>query len=242
MCRLTEGVSIPSLQRMSLPLTATTDDSFIRVLSDSGSGRTFITVVDDSSYLPFATAVAEKLAKKARSVLLMSASVTAQSWEALSLELSKKLSELNVRQASLVGLGAGATLAQNLALNQPKVVRTLAIVDASSRPHPSRWERFVDWVEEHLPFGLPLRLGTQGFNVKAYLHRLRCPVLVIATGRASSFLREEVHTTALRAPTAWRVILSGPIDSQIVELSDTLLSFQDTPAKCPQKNSSSGDR
>lgn len=237
MCRLTEGVSIPSPHPMSFSETATTDDSFIRILSDNGSGRTFITVIDDATYLPFATAVVEKLAMKARSVLLMSASVTGSTWETLSTELSKKLGELSVRQASIVGMGAGATLAQNLALNQPKVVRALAIVDASSRPHPSRWERLVDWIEEHLPFGLPLRLGTQGFNVKAYLHRLRCPVLVIATGRASSFLRDEVQATALRAPTAWRVMLSGPIDSQIVELSDTLLSFQDTPAKCPQKNS-----
>ena len=208
----------------------------IRVLSDHGSGRTFITIVDDESYLPFATAVVEKLASKARSVLLMSSAVTANTWETLSEALSGKLAELNVRQASLVGMGAGATLAQNIALNQPKVVRTLAIVDASSRPHPTRWERMVDWVEEHLPFGLPLRLGSTGFNVKAYLHRLRCPVLVIATGKANSFIREEVMSVALRAPTAWRVLLSGPLESQVMELSETLLTFQDTPAKCPQKN------
>ena len=41
----------------------------IKVLSDQGSGRTFITIVDDEAYLPFATAVVEKLASKARSVL-----------------------------------------------------------------------------------------------------------------------------------------------------------------------------
>ena len=38
----------------------------IKVLSDQGSGRTFITIVDDEAYLPFATAVVEKLASKAR--------------------------------------------------------------------------------------------------------------------------------------------------------------------------------
>jgi pimeloyl-ACP methyl ester carboxylesterase len=208
----------------------------IKVLSDQGSGRTFITIVDDEAYLPFATAVVEKLASKARSVLLMSSAVTATTWQPLSEAFSGKLTELNVRQASIVGMGAGATLAQNVALNQPKIVRTLAIVDSSSRPHPTRWERIVDWIEEHLPFGLPLRLGSTGFNVKAYLHRVRCPVLVIATGRASSFIREEIKSLALRAPTAWRVMLSGPVERQIAELSEALINFQDTPAKCPQKN------
>ena len=208
----------------------------ITVLADTGSGRTFITIVDEQDYLPFATAVAEKLSQRARSVLVMSSAVTASSWEALSRALSHKLSELNIRQASLVGMGAGATLVQNVALDQPKLVRSLAIVDSSSRPHPTRWERCIDWIEEHLPFGLPLRLGTSGFNVKAYLHRLRCPVLVIATSRASSFIQEEVRSMALRAPTAWRVSLAGTVEAQIAELSDTLLAFQDTPAKCPQKN------
>ena len=133
-------------------------------------------------------------------------------------------------------MGAGAALAQNLALSQPKTVRSLAIVDSSSRPHPTRWERFVDWIEERLPFGLPLRLGSSGFNVKAYVHRLRCPLLVIVTSKASLFIREELKSLAERAPTAWNVELAGSLDRQIADLSDTLLSFQDTPAKCPQKN------
>lgn len=210
--------------------------SGIAVLSDSGTGRTFITIVDDESYLPFAQAVVEKLSQKARSVLLMSSAVTASSWQTLSEAFGATLTDLNVRQASVIGMGAGAALAQNLALNNPKAVRSLAIVDSASRPHPTLWERAVDWLEERLPFGLPLRLGSHGFNVKAYVHRLRCPLLVIATSRASGFIREELKSIALRAPTAWRVLLSGTLDSQIAELSDTLLDFQDTPAKCPQKN------
>jgi pimeloyl-ACP methyl ester carboxylesterase len=208
----------------------------IEVLSDKGAGRTFITIVDDEAYLPFARAVVESLSTRARSVLLMSSAVTAASWETLSDALNVTLASLNVRQASVVGMGAGAALAQNLALSHPKTVRSLAIVDSSSRPHPSRWERIVDWVEERLPFGLPLRLGSTGFNVKAYVHRLRCPLLIIATTRASAFIREELKSLAERAPTAWKVVLSGPVDSQIADLSEALLTFQDTPAKCPQKN------
>lgn len=221
---------------MSTPTNPLSQQSDIRVLSDAGTGRTFITILDEQSYLPFATAVAEKLSARARSILLMSSAVNVSSWEGLSETFSRKISELGIRQASLVGLGAGATLVQNVALDQPKLVRSLAIVDSSSRPHPTQWDRFIDWLEEHLPFGLPLRLGTKGFNVKAYLHRLRCPVLVIATSKASTFIQEEVRSVALRAPTAWRVFLRGTEEQQIADLSDTLLSFQDTPAKCPQKN------
>ena len=103
----------------------------IEILSDKGSGRTFITIVDDEAYLPFAKAVVETLSAKARSVLLMSSSVTVSSWEGLSEALNAILVNLNVRQASIVGMGAGATLAQNLALSHPKTVRSLAIVAVS---------------------------------------------------------------------------------------------------------------
>lgn len=208
----------------------------IEVVSDGGSGRAFITIIDDSAYLPLARNVVDKLASRARSVLLQTSPVTNTSWEALTEVLSATLAQLNVRQASVIGMGAGATIAQNFALAHPKAVRSLAIVDASSRPHPTRWERLVDWVEERLPFGLPLRLGSEGFNVKAYLHRLRCPLLVIATTRASAFIRDEIKSAAVRAPTAWRIMLSGEEEEQSVQLSEALLAFQDTPAKCPQKN------
>lgn len=216
-----------------------TEPNSISVLSDGGSGRAFLTVIDDSEYLPFASAIAEKLALKARSILLLSSSVTTHSWSQLSQRLIDVMAELGVRQCSLVAMGAGATLVQNVALNQPKLVRSLAIVDASSRPHPTLFERAIDWLEERLPFGLPLRLGSHGFNVKAYLHRLRCPVLLIATKRSSKFVREEVVSMALRAPTAWHVELTGSDGAEINELSNTLLAFQDLPAKCPQKNNRS---
>ena len=208
----------------------------ISVLSDSGSGRTFITIIDDESFEPLARAVADRLSGRARSVLLLSKSVNAQTWHELSDVFASTLARLQMRQVSLVGIGAGATLALNFVLSSPKTVRSLAIVDASSRPHPRWWERYVDWVEEHLPFGLPLRLGSVGFNAKAYLHRVRCPLLAITTAGASSFIREELRTLSARAPTAWGIELKGTREEQVEELTMALLAFQDTPAKCPQKN------
>lgn len=213
-----------------------TNSEPISILADNGSGRSFITVIDDDRCAPLANAVAQRLESRARSILVKSAPVTDRNWGELTEQVAATLARLQIRQVSVVGIGAGATLAQNLALTSPKTVRSLAIIDASSRPHPRWWERYIDWLEERLPFGLPLRLGSVGFNSKAYLHRLRCPVLAITTSEASSFVREELKALAARAPTAWGVELRGSSEEQVEALTSALLAFQDTPAKCPQKN------
>lgn len=211
--------------------------SGLSVASDSGSGRVFLTIVDDVGYTSVAQSLAAQLAQTVRSVLVTSAPVTTETWESLSESLAEILKQLGIRQVSMIGLGGAATLAQNLALAHPKLVRTLAVVDATSRPHPTRWERIVDRVEENLPFGLPLRLGTRSFNIKSYVHRLRCPLLVIGTKRAGMFVRNELESVSRLAPTAWHVMVEhDDADQEIDELTTTLLAFQDVPAKCPQKN------
>jgi pimeloyl-ACP methyl ester carboxylesterase len=209
----------------------------VSVVADNGSGRAYIALLDDQRYLHLAQAACEKLAVKARSVVIACAPVTNESWQSLSDDLSRELQRLGVRQASLIGFAAGATLAQNVALRDPRFIRSLVVIDASARPHPTRWERIVDAIEERLPFGLPLRLGGAGFNVKAYLHRFRCPLLVVVTRRAGPFVREELRSLAKLAPTAWLVDFSAEEEGSEVEaLSSTVEAFQDTPVKCPQKN------
>lgn len=209
----------------------------ITVVSDEGSGRTFVVVFDDLEYLPLVKAIAVTISGSARVVILQSSSVEGDSWRPLAERFEQLLSELKVRQASFVGVAAGATLLQNLALTTPKLVRTLIIIDASLRPHPSRFERFLDALEARLPFGLPLRLGSKSFNVRAFAHRLRCPTLLVSTQRASRFVSRELRSLGEVAPTAWCVQLhsqSGAAEAS--ELAQYVLAFQDTPAKCPQKN------
>jgi pimeloyl-ACP methyl ester carboxylesterase len=209
----------------------------VSVVADSGSGRAYVAILDDARYLHLAQAACEKLGGKARFVLLACAPITNGSWESLSDDVTRELQLLNVRQASLIGFAAGATLAQNVALREPRFVRSLVVVDASARPHPTLCERVVDAIEARLPFGLPLRLGNTGFNVKAYLHRFRCPLLVVVTHRASLFVREELRALAQLAPTAWLVDFSGKQGvAEVEELSSTVEAFQDTPVRCPQKN------
>ncbi len=209
----------------------------VNVVSDRGSGRVFIALLDDLAYLPLAASVAEQISERGRALVIVSAPVSEVTWESLSEALSQVIDENGIRQVSVVGFGAGATLAQNLTLAKPRLVRTLAVVDATSRPHPTRWERFVDWLEEKMPFGLPLRLGDNGFNIKSYVHRLRAPLLVVGTSRASQFILSELECLAKLAPTAWRVMLCEPEErNEASALTSALLSFYDTPAKCPQKN------
>jgi pimeloyl-ACP methyl ester carboxylesterase len=209
----------------------------IKVVSDEGAGRTFVMLFDDATYLPLVKTIAAALAVNARAVVLASSPVGGESWEALAARLDCILNELKVRQASFVGVAAGATLVQNLALATPKVVRTLVIIDASLRPHPSRFERVLDALEAKLPFGLPLRLGSKSFNVRAFAHRLRCPMLLVSTRRASRFVSRELHALGSVAPTAWYIQLaSNSGAAEGAELAQYVLAFQDTPAKCPQKN------
>jgi pimeloyl-ACP methyl ester carboxylesterase len=208
-----------------------------RVVSDQGSGRAFVTVIDDPAYVELAQAISAAVGQRARAIVIQSDPITAESWRALAHSFEQSLVSLNIRQASFIGIAAGATLVQNLALENPRVVRTLVIIDASLRPHPTRAERILDGIEQKLPFGLPLRLGSKGFNVRAFAHRLRCPMLLASTRRASSFVSNELRVLGTVAPTAWFVQLSATIDqAEAQELCDLILTFQDTPAKCPQKN------
>jgi pimeloyl-ACP methyl ester carboxylesterase len=209
----------------------------VQVRADEGSGRAFVAVVDDNQYLPLAEAIVSALRGRARTILLHSKSIHPESWRETAAAFDSVLASLQIRQASFVGLSAGATLVQNLALDKPRLVRSLVIVDASLRPHPSLVERFLDGIEARLPFGLPLRLGSKGFNVRAFAHRLRCPMLLVSTKRASVFVSRELQTLGAVAPTAWHVRLHATEErAEAQEIAELLLSFQDTPAKCPQKN------
>jgi len=213
------------------------ENESVRVRSDRGSGRAVVAVIDSSQYVELAQHLTERLSHRARAILIECHGVSDDNWPALSRTLEATLEILKVRQASFVGFGDGATIVQNIALAHPRLVRSLVFVDSTLRPHPTWWQRCVDAIEHRLPFGLPLRLGSKGFNVRSYAHRLRCPVLVVGTVRAHAFIKAELDSLGVLTPTAWRVQLtsSSPKDES-AELCELVMTFQGTPAKCPQKN------
>lgn len=171
------------------------------------------------------------LSARTRIIVVRSPRVTDTNWGTLGSEFQALLQGLEIRQVSLIGAAATTALVQNLALLQPKLVRTLVLVDPVVRPHPGVLSKFCDWLEMHMPLGLPLRVASPAFDVRPYLQRLRCPVLVVLNGSDSNSSGSFI---AHRLPTGWVLSLAhGEFESKF---SDILLQFQDVPARCPQKN------
>lgn len=209
--------------------------SAISIVSDVGSGRPTVILIEKSEYASFADVIASRLQARFRVMVLASEEILPDNYESITAEIFHILSSLEVRHGQFVGLGSAAALVQNLALHNPRLVRSMVVVDASMRPHPTRTERVLDSLERGLPFGLPLRLTPIGFNVRAFAHRLRCPILLIASKYSNSFVRRELRELSYKAPTAWYMDISESND-QAKEIVSLIDAFQGIPAKSPQKN------
>lgn len=207
----------------------------IRTLRSLGTGRTFVVLHEvDQHYASYADAVTTHLASDAKVILLESEKVTETNWRELSAELLNFLKESGVRQASYIGFGGACSLVQNIYLREPKIVRTLTLVDAASQPHPTSFSRTIDWLEEKFPLGLPLRSASKGFDVRSHLQRIRCPVLVTTTPGANEFLTSQAHAANRAMPSSWFVELDN--QDAMGSLCGIVKEFQEVPAKCPQKN------
>ena len=206
----------------------------IQTSSDTGKGRPFVIIHERGAYSSFSARIAQVLAERTRAILLESPRVSDSNWRELTKILHAKLKELSLRQASFVGFGAAGALVQNVCLEDLKIVRTVAFVDAASRAHPSPLTRFVERMERSLPLGLPLRQRSRGFDAKPYLQRIRCPALVVTTQESSAYLRSEAELLESKLPTSWRLDLSS--SDEVTELANFILEFQEVPARCPQKN------
>lgn len=205
----------------------------MRIESDIGQGRAFLLLSEDKEYQPYASALQQALAAKARAIHIESQSVHAENWNALTDSLMRIFEKLSLRQASLIGFGAASALCQNLALMHPKLVRTLVLVDPSSRPHPNFVQRILDTLETKLPLGLPLRLKDKSFDSKPFLQRLRCPSLLAISPLASPYQIHQAKLMDQRMPTSWQLHL--PPDEPMAALCEASLAFQGIPVKCPQK-------
>ena len=97
--------------------------------------------------------------------------------------------------------------------------------------------KVIDWIESHLPLGLPLRPTNEAFDSRPFLHRLRCPVLIVSTLQAGMVLRAEAAAMHRRIPNAVLTELRqnlqlGPQHELGVLVKDLL----QRPVKRPQKN------
>lgn len=207
-------------------------DAAIQCVADQGSGRAFVMVSERGVYRRFGDEMVRALSERTRAVEFEIPSVSERNWGALSRALRGALAEKSVRQCSLVGFGAASAIVQQLLLLEPKLVRTLTLVDGASRAHPSLLMKIADKLEAFLPLGLPLRLKKSGFDSKPFLQRMRCPVLIVSTAQSSAYIKQQAELLSQRIPTSWRCALKS--GDQASELSKLILEFEEVPAKCPQ--------
>jgi len=107
-----------------------TTTTSVHILSDVGTGRSFVTLVDDDRYSALITSVSARISQKARSVVLKTPPVLVDNWRAIAKDMTDRLAALGIRQASFVGVGSCAALAEDLALSAPKSVRSLIVIDS----------------------------------------------------------------------------------------------------------------
>ncbi|MCB0329908.1 MAG: hypothetical protein KDD70_09595 [Bdellovibrionales bacterium] len=201
---------------------------------EAGRGRVYLLVYDSKDYTGLASSLFDELSKSNRCLLFRSSFISDESWEGDVVQFLRVIEENALRHFSIIAFGGASTLAQYVALKNSKNVRSLVLVDGSCRPHPSWMQRLIDRAERRLPLGLPLRRNHPGFDGMPYLHRVRCPVLLVVSSLASPYQSEQAEYMRRNLATAWLYRLEGSLRAE--SLVEALEVFQTLPVKCPQKN------
>ena len=157
--------------------------------------------------------------------------------------LSLSLASGKLGRFTLLAYEAGASLAQLVALEMPKQVRRLVLLNATTRPAGSKLERFVDWAESFSPLGLPLRRQGNALDTRVFLHRIHCPVLLLVSADADDRLVAESNYLASKLPNSWMQRLEQDCwKDGVLEITEEIASllsiFDRVPTKRPQKNRS----
>lgn len=201
---------------------------------DSGTGRAFCLLIDNAQDLELAKKISKQLDVKSRLIIFSLEEISQYNWQKLTAAVLEQFQEKKVRQVSLIGIKAAGAIAQNIALTNRKLSRSLILINTTTRPHPTAFSKFVDRIESILPLGLPLRQSSANFDSKPFLQRLRCPALILTTKEANDHEKAEAKILTKRLPTAWHYEASS-LDVA-AEIAKLLSQFEDVPAKCPQKN------
>ena len=199
---------------------------------DSGKGRALVLVREEQAF-PELSSLCTSEKSNGRVLSFISPPVSSTTWKSLSDQFADTCDEHKIRQGLFIGCGDAATLLLHLALHDPRRVRQLVLLDATTSPHPTRRERYLSRMERYLPMGLPFKSKQKGFDARSFLQRIRCPVLVLTSEAASGYLQDEAAILADTLPTAWHLTVD---QSQQDELKLLIDEFQKVPARCPQKN------
>ncbi len=222
------------LEQRSVSATSEQPDSgeateSIRSCTVTGTGRAKLVVITEQSASSELAGVISS--EYTCTELALNASFGADVWRTID-NVESALEKSSVRSAVFVGVGDAACVVQALTLRAPKLVRTMVLVDATSRPHPSKWVRLIDWLEKYLPLGLPFRNDTDGFDALSLSHRLRSPCVVAVSGSATEYQRSEARVLSARLPTAVLLESGKSIADTICEAVQV---SKEMPARCPQE-------
>ncbi len=219
-----------------MPQEPTNKHVFIE--AKSGSGRTIVLIYEEGSrFVEIAEQLFEELSTSFKTLLVRVKPFTEDSWKEKAEYLDAVLTAEKLRTAALVAFGNVCPLAQKYSLEHLKMIRSLSLVDATTRPHPRLFSRVLEKIERGLPVGLPFRYRDGGFNTKPFAQRMRFPVLLIATPLATSYQRQETMTLAKVMPTAWLLDMLQN-SNWTKEIAAEITSFQDVAHKVPQKGRS----
>jgi len=139
--------------------------------------------------------------------------------------LEEQVSALTLKRLSLVGVSWGGPICIQYASTFPRNMRRLVLIDAKARLKQSAVERGIEWLENFLPLGLPLRPLSKAFDPRPLLHRVRCPTLVLKTHPEDP----DAEFLADRIPNAWKKAIS------IQEFAPIFHDFLEVQTKQPQK-------
>ena len=152
--------------------------------------------------------------------------------------LLSQIEKLSLKRINLIGFYQGANIVQALTILSPRLFRRVVLIDPMARVSPSLKTKIIDFIEKYLPVGLPFRASTKEFDSRPFLHRIRCPVVVLKSPDASFYTQAESDYIASKIPNCYLVSLKEKIIPK--NFSDEFLSivkdFNQSPVKRPQKN------
>lgn len=198
---------------------------------DGGTGRAFVMLAEAGCETALIDGLFSGLSGSSRCIVCKTPSIDQKNWRSLTESVRSELKRLEIRQASFVAFEDAGILVQHLALEEPKFVRSIVLVDGVTSPHPGFLRRIIDFVERSLPLGLPLRSSGEAFDGRAYLQRIRCPVLVVTRSDSSEYYRTQAGILGGNLSTCWTLEWDGDVKSLEAYISE----FQGVPVKCPQK-------
>ena len=154
-------------------------------------------------------------------------------WEQTSAQLEAALADRGLRHCPIIGIGESALMVHHFAVFRPKICQSIILIDPVFQLSATRMTRLVNWIEQILPLGLPLRVGTDSFISAPFLHRIRCPTLVISSAGEGDEQEEATSSMTRRIPNGWFKRLD--LEAQEADLIESVSSFLPVRHRYPMR-------